>query len=265
MTPAAMTFASRNGRTVLTHSHARAPIAVVRPFPLDDGGQLVQLITIGPGLCAGDRLDIRITVERGARAVITTPAATRVLSMDAGRLAKQHVELHVAAGATAEYYPAVTIPFPDSTFEQTIDVHAESGARAGVLETWALGRTARDEYLRFSRLSSRTSVLVDGRLLYADATELDPRRDRIDGAGILAGRKYLAAGVWYGVTLPTAPHPPVDRLDLVALLAQSRPDVAYLRAIGTDAPALDAALRVATDRIAVAWDVLPVHLDRFRC
>ena len=84
-------------------------------------------------------------------------------------------------------------------------------------------------------------------------------------AGVLAGRKYLAAGVWYGVTLPSAPHPAVDRLDLAALLAQSRPDVAYLRAIGSDAPALDAALRAATDRIAVGWDTLPVHLDRFRC
>jgi urease accessory protein len=260
-----ITFAARGGRTILTHSRVHAPVALVRPFPLDDGGQLVQLITIGPGLCGGDRLDIRISVEPGARLVLTTPAATRVLSMDAGQHAEQRVELHVAAGATLEYYPAVTIPFPDSAFAQTIRVNAESGARVGVLETWALGRTSREEYLRFRSLSSRMTLHIDGTLAYSDATELQPGRDRLDGAGVLAGRRYLASGVWYGVTLPDETPARVDTADLVAVLAQSKPGVAYLRAIGSDAPALDAALRSATERIAAGWNALPVRLDRFRC
>jgi urease accessory protein len=261
-----MTFALRCGRTVLTHSRVNAPVALVRPFPLEDGGQLVQLITIGPGLCGGDRLDIRISVETGARLVVTTPAATRVLSMDAGQHAEQRVALHVAAGATLEYYPAVTIPFPDSAFSQTIDVNAESGARVGVLETWALGRTSREEYLRFRSLSSRTTLHVDGTLAYADATELQPGRDRLDGAGVLAGRRYLASGVWQGVDLGDRLVPgPVDDGDLMTVLDQTRPGIAYLRALGSDAPALDRALRNATDRIAAAWNALPVRFDRFRC
>ena len=33
--------------------------------------------------------------------------------MNAGQYAEQVVELAVAAGATLEYYPAITIPFPD--------------------------------------------------------------------------------------------------------------------------------------------------------
>jgi urease accessory protein len=260
-----MTFAARGDRTVLVHSRVHAPVALVRPFSLDDGGQLVQLITIGPGLCAGDRLDIRIAVERGARVVLTTPAANRVLSMDAGRHAEQHVELHVATGATLEYYPAVTIPFPDSAFMQTIDVHAESGARVGVLETWALGRTSRDEYLRFRHLSSRTTLHAAGALVYADATELQPRRDRLDGAGVLGGRRYLASGVWYGVTLPDEAPAAVDGQDLVAVLLQSRPDVASLRALGSDAPSLETTLGGAAARIAAAWGHTPVSLARFRC
>lgn len=260
-----MRFVARGGRTVLACSRVKVPLALVRPFPLDDGGQLVQLITIGPGLCAGDRIDLRISVESGARVVITTPAATRVLSMMDGQRAEQHVELNVHAGATLEYYPAVTIPFPESAFAQTIRVNADAGARAGVLETWALGRTSRDEYLRFTRVSSRTAVHVDGAPVYADAMELHPGRDRLDGAGILARRRYVASGVWYGLAVPEDATIPVDRADLAIVLAQSRPDVAYLRAIASDAPALDAALRTATDRVAAAWTRTPVPLDRFRC
>ncbi len=261
-----MTFAVRAGRTVLAHSRVHAPVALVRPFPLDDGGQLVQLITIGPGLCAGDRLQIRISVESGARVVLTTPAATRVLSMDPERHAEQHVDLRVAVGATLEYYPAVTIPFPGSDFVQTIRVDADPGARVGVLETWSMGRTSRDEYLRFRRLSSRTTIEVEGRTVYADATELQPDRDRLDGAGILAGRRYLAAGVWFGADLDDARVPgPIDAGDLMVAFDQARPGIAYLRALGSDAPALDAGLRNACSRIAAAWARRSVCLDRFRC
>jgi len=262
---AELTFAARDGRTVLAHSRVHAPVALVRPFPLEDGGQLIQLITIGPGLCAGDRLSIAVSVERGARVVITTPAATRVLSMDAEQHAEQRVQLNVAAGATLEYYPAVTIPFPDSAFTQTIDVNAEPGARVGVLETWALGRTSRDEYLRFRSLSSRTTVRLDGTLIYADATELQPRRDRLEGAGILHGRRYLASGVWYGADCKNCEVPGPVPEGLLVVLAESRPGLAYLRALGSDTVALDAALGAATAAIAAAWTHPPVSFARFRC
>jgi urease accessory protein len=262
---AELAFAVRAGRTVLTHSRVCAPIALIRPFPLDDGGQLVQLITIGPGLCGGDAIRIRISIESGARVVVTTPAAGRVLSMHAGRHAEQHIQLTVADGATLEYYPAVTIPFPDSAFVQTIHVDAAPTARVGVLETWAMGRTSRDEYLRFRTISSRTSLRIDGALAYAEATELNPSEDRLAGVGVLAGRRYLAAGFWYGVLRDGLAPGPVEEAELLTVLALSRPGIAYLRALGSDAPTLDAALRTATDRIAAAWQLSQIRLDRFRC
>jgi len=262
---AALTFAARGGRTVLVDSHVRAPVALVRPFPLADGGQLVQLITIGPGLCGGDRLHIQIAVETGARVVLTTPAATRVLSMDATQHAEQRVDFVVAAGATLEYYPAITIPFPDSAFRQTISVNASNGARVGVLETWALGRTARAEYLGFRSLSSRATLEVGGEPLYVDATELNPGRDRLAGAGVLARRRYLASGFWFGVTLPEEEPVTVDDTDVLVSMAQSTPVVAYLRALASNAPSLEATLSGAATRIAAAWGHTPVSLARFRC
>jgi urease accessory protein len=240
-------------------------MTLVRPFPLGDGRQLVQLITLGPGLCGGDAVRLRIVADEGAGVVVTTTAATRILSMHAGTHAEQHVEIAAARHATIEYYPAVTIPFPESAFAQTVDVRAETGARVGVMETWALGRTARGEYLDFRSLSNRTLLRVDDALVYADATELQPGAHALGGAGVLAGRRYLATGFWYGVTLPDEPRDGPSTGDLLLAFAQSRPDVAFLRALGSDAPALDATLRRATARIAAAWGQAPVTLDRFRC
>jgi urease accessory protein len=240
-------------------------MTLVRPFALPGGRQLVQLITLGPGLCGGDSVRVSITAHEGAAVVITTTAATRVLSMHPGARAEQHVRIEAARGATIEYYPAVTIPFPDSAFVQTVSVTAAVGARVGVLETWALGRTARGEYLDFRSLTNRTMLRVDGELMYADVTELDPAVPALRGAAVLAGRRYLATGFWYGASLADEPRDGAAGGDLLIAFAQSRPDVRFLRALGSDAPALEAELRRATDRIAAAWYLDPVPLDRFRC
>lgn len=258
-----LTFARRHGRTVLTHSRVAAPLTLVRPFELPHGRQLVQLITLGPGFCAGDRIELRITADEGADVVITTTAATRVLSMRDDDHAEQRVTIAAHAGATVQYYPLLTIPFPESAFAQTTRIDADATARVGVLETWAMGRTARGEYLRFRSLSSRTLLAVDGEIRYADATELRPAEVDLAGAGILARRRYLASGFWYGATIGDTARDGASADDLLIAFAMSAPQIAYLRALASDALALDRALADATRTIAAAWRVPPVSLARF--
>jgi urease accessory protein UreH len=260
---AELVFAQRGSRTVLTHSRLDAPMAMVRPFELPDGRLVVPLVTLGPGLCAGDSVRLDVAAGDGARVVVTTTAATRIMAMDAGQHAEQHVALRAGHGAVLEYYPAVTIPFPGSAFTQTVHVVAEPDARVGVLESWALGRAARGEHLRFRHMSSRVTMFIDSVLRYADATYLEPALTNLDGPGILAGHQYLAAGFWYGADLPAGAWNGGDDPDALAAFAQSSPGLVYLRALGRDAPAIGAVLRRSTDSIAAAWDVAPVVLDRF--
>ena len=260
-----LVFARRGSRTVLAHSRIEAPMTVIRPFELPDGRLVVQLITLGPGLCGGDAIHVDVTVEDEARVVVTTTAATRVMTMEPGQHAEQHVVLRAARDASIEYYPAVTIPFPGSALVQTVRVLAAPTARVAVIETWAMGRSARDEYLLFRSLSSRTTLHVDEALTYADAMELEPGVTDATNAGVLAGRRYVAAGFWYGPPVPpeAATTPAADGV-LVAF-AQSTPDVTYLRALGDDGPELDAVLRRSVERVALAWGLPAVHMDRFRC
>jgi urease accessory protein len=248
---------------MLAHSRVAAPLRLVRPFDVAEGRQLVQLITLGPGFCGGDRLELRITAEAGADVVVTTTAATRVLSMRPDDRAEQHVTIVAHDGATVQYYPLLTIPFPESAFAQTVRVEAAAGARAGVLETWAMGRTARDEYLRFRSLSNRTLLHVDGELRYADATELQPAEFDLAGAGVLAGRRYLASGVWYGAAIADPPQDGAAAGDVLIAFATASPQLVYLRALASDALALDRALAGAAHTIADAWQLPAVALARF--
>ena len=65
-----LVFAPGPRGTSLAHAHVSAPLKIVRPFPLDNGRALVQVLTLGPGLCAGDQYTLDVTVEPGARAVV---------------------------------------------------------------------------------------------------------------------------------------------------------------------------------------------------
>jgi urease accessory protein UreH len=244
-------------------------MAVVRPFELPDGRLVVQLLTVGPGLCAGDTIRVDVTVEDGAAIVLTTAAATRVMSMNAGEGAEQHVRLRAGPAASVEYYPALAIPFPGSALTQTLTIEADATARVGVVESWALGRSSRDEYLQFRSLSSRTSLTMSGTLVYADALQLEPAIADVANAGVLDGRRYLAAGVFSAIDADARLHaeepdsmPPPD-VDVI--LAPSRRGLAYLRVLANDAPALDTAVRWSLERVARAWRRPAVRLDRFRC
>ncbi len=280
---AALTFCRRGAATVLSSARVEAPLKLVRPFALADGRLVVPLITLGPGFCGGDRCTIDVHVEADARVVVMNTAATRVLGMADDAQATQRVRLMAGPRAHLEYYPGLTIPFPDSAFVQTIDVRTDADARVGVLETWAFGRIARDEYLRFRHVRSRTTVRVDRTWIYADATVLEPRIASVAAAGVLDRRKYLVSGFWYGGDVThepggAAPAVPsgtgwtergrtADVQSGAPLVAfgQPAPRQVFLRALGDDGRVLDGIVRDALARVADGWRVPPVRLERFRC
>ena len=257
-----LAFAAGCHGTVLRHAEQAAPLKIVRPFPLVGGGLLVQVLTLGPGMCGGDRHSIEVTVEPGARAVIIMQSASRLLAMDEGDHARLDVTLTVRSGGQLEYYPGLTIPFAGSSFIQRIAATVESGGRLGLLETWATGRSSRGESLQFRAISARTLVSVDGLPAYADAMELAPARHGVAGAGVLEGHRYVASGFWHGATLAADDPLPKSQDSLVAL-GQSGPKQVYLRALAMDGFALGETVQRAVHRIDKAWGQPPVPLRRF--
>jgi hypothetical protein len=112
---------------------------------------------------------------------------------------------------------------------------------------------------------------VDGGIAYADAMQIDPAASDVASVAILAGRHYVASGFWHGASLPGGSSgegeygASRDQRGPLVAFAHSTPNLVYLRALGDDAPALDAVLRRSLDRLADGWNLPPVHLDRFRC
>jgi hypothetical protein len=87
----------------------------------------------------------------------------------------------------------------------------------------------------------------------------------VAGAGVLCNRRYLAAGFWLGVNEIDESPAASDGAAIDVAFGQSAPGLAYLRALGDDGPAMDAAVQRSVELASVAWGVAPVRLDRFRC
>ncbi len=247
--------------TSLACSRVAAPLKIVRPFALDDGRAIVQILTLGPGLCGGDDCTLDVIVERGARAVVIMQAASRILGMGDGAAATQSVNLVVGAGALLEYYPGLTIPFADSCLKQRITVSADRDSRVGILESWAMGRTTRNEYLRFKYLSSRTVVSIGNRPVFADALEIEPATMHAAATGALENHRYVASGFWYGVPEDALRAP--RAMSLVAFDRCASRDQVFLRALAHDGYELAATLQSAVNTINAAWGLEPIPLKRF--
>jgi urease accessory protein len=256
-----LVFAPGRGGTSLAHAHVSAPLKIVRPFPLDGRRALVQVLTLGPGFCAGDHYTLDVTVEPGARAVVIMQAASRVLGMIGGAHATQIVNLTVHSGGQLEYYPGLTIPFADSTFVQRVHVAAAADARVGILENWSMGRSSRGEHLRFRRLSSRTTVAMDGTPVYADAIELEPSLTSLAATGMMENYRYTASGFWLGASPDLAGVNSVD--GTLMAFGHTAPEHVYLRALAMDGYAMGRLLQSAVDRINTAWNQEAIPLRRF--
>ena len=97
-------------RTDVAHLH-KGPLRVLKSL-YPEGPEICHTVLVHPpsGLVGGDRIDIRLTVNPQAHALITTPGATRFYRTEKG-LASQEVVAKVCHNAKLEWLPLETIAY----------------------------------------------------------------------------------------------------------------------------------------------------------
>ena len=164
-------------RTAVTDAFRTAPFHVGQPSDRNnDGGVDVVVQEIGPGLLPGDATEIAIEVGPGARLTVRGQAATRLYPCPPGIGVVAATRLRVAAAGSLVYLPGELIPFRDAELNQRAAVEVEAGGRLALGEIVTPGRLAMGECDAYRTLTSRLDVRVDGRLVLAERTRLDPSR-----------------------------------------------------------------------------------------
>lgn len=131
-------------RTRLVRRSHFGPLRVQRPFYPDGPVCNVYIVHPPGGVVGGDRLDLRISAERAAQVLLTTPAAGKFYR-SAGPEARQRVEMRLQDGATLEWLPQETIHYPGALVRQQTLVRLDTSARFIGWDLAAYGLPARDE------------------------------------------------------------------------------------------------------------------------
>ncbi len=265
MTRLELLFTQQGEKTILSEQFSQSPLKVLRPFELEPGSVLLQLLNVGPGIMAGDLFDLHIRVAEGAKVVLLNQSASKLHSMPEGRSACQIVHIEVESGGELEYYPGLSIPFKDAEFKNRVAVELAEGANFAMLESWAMGRIAFDERFMFRKLSSHVKVRQGGKLVYADALELDPKAKRL---GISDGHAYLASGIWVWPDLPepmlNTPISSICKTDESLIYEAFAPDKLYFRGVSSDSLSLSKKLNGFINDWRVQRGKARLEFERYR-
>ena len=154
--------------------------------------EIVFLNTAG-GLASGDRLDYRIDLAPGTRALATTQTAERAYRAkdDPARLA---LHLHVETGGWLDWLPQETILYDGARLTRETVVDLAHGAGCLLLESVVLGRVAMGETLRQLHLTDRRIERQAGRVIHHDALALDDTAlSRLSHPALLDGARAMAS------------------------------------------------------------------------
>ena len=216
-----LVFARRRGRTVLAHAYAEPPLRVGR---LLDAGRVAHMILVfsGPGLFAGDRLQQRVRVERGARVLLVSQAALQLhpaatlCSPSTGQAAVPlgpsprpgplgpevqagHASLdswyEIEDDATLDCFWDPVIPFAGARLKQRIDLRIAGGADLFWSDALMSGRVARGETWGFAALDHELRASVAGSLTYLERYDLAPRSRAVTHTWSAHRANYLGTAI----------------------------------------------------------------------
>lgn len=192
-------FALRGGQTTLSDSYCEVLFKITRTLSSPAGEVAhVMLMHCTAGLFGGDRVEMTVSVQRGARVRLTQQSATRVHPSD-GRIAVQASRIHVESGGELELLLDPVIPFADSRFQQRTLLEVEKGARLLYWEGLMAGRIGRGEVWRFDELSSETSLKSEGRLVFLDRFHLQPKCSMPSTRWGMGCGTYTGTGLYAGM------------------------------------------------------------------
>lgn len=137
-------YRAEAARTVARYEH-NGPLRILQSL-YPEGDAICHNVLVHPpgGLVGGDTLEIKVKVEAGAHALITTPGATRFYRSQ-GEPARQHSHLRLQMGARLEWLPLETICYNGCLAVNRLSLDLAPGAEFIGWDVTALGLPHADQ------------------------------------------------------------------------------------------------------------------------
>mgnify|MGYP001799677422 FL=1 len=173
-------------KSFVAHQYATYPFRLSNNLSLDPNDSdrvYAYIMNAGPGLLAGDDLQVVVEVCDRASLYLADQSATKVRSKPTQAPSAQITQtLKVGNQAYLEYVPEPIIFFPDAALKQKTQITLHPQGRLFFSEIVVPGRLARGEFYQFEQFESRLQIRSpDGILHFTDTLKLlgqsNPFRD----------------------------------------------------------------------------------------
>jgi urease accessory protein len=172
-----------NDRTVINHRQRSGPLTIQRPFYPE--GDVCHAYILHPpgGVVGGDYLQLDVSVNPEAAALLTTPGATKFYRSQKD-CATQYQHFKVRDGLL-EWLPQENIFFPEAhaRLHTRIDLEGEHALYCG-WEIDCLGRPAINEDFSPGNLTFKTDIYRHGKPLYIDRLQVSSLFDLTNTSGL---------------------------------------------------------------------------------
>jgi len=166
-------FTRREDTTILSRNLHNGPLQVQKAL-YPEGRDTCHVAVLHPpgGVAAGDSLCVDLACAEGARAVLTTPGATKWYRSE-GHGAMQRIRLSLAGSAVAEWLPRENIFFDGSNIAMHLEADLSDDAKYFGWEIMCFGRRASGERWSRGRLLVQSRIRRAGRLLWSENANVD--------------------------------------------------------------------------------------------
>ena len=200
----ALGFADDAGTTRLIERTHFGPLRVQKPL-YPEGAHVCHAIVVHPpgGVVGGDTLTLVAKVGDAAHAFLTTPGAAKWYKAN-GRISRQDISLEIAAGAKLEWLPQETLFFDAAQVALTQSISLAKDARYIGCEILCFGRTASGESFKSGKVSQRTSIRREGKLIWWEQGALSGGSASMFSPLGLSGKTVCATLIAVGKSMPAS-------------------------------------------------------------
>ncbi len=206
-------FKKKKNKVILSDAFSKMPMAISRPFYLDDTG-IAYFYLVNPtgGLVGGDVINIIAIAEKDTHVFISTPSATKIYRT-IEHPSIQNIKFIAKSNSILEYMPKLNIPFAGSAYEQKLNIIMEENAIVFLLDFFVTGRNTRGEHFHFKYYKSALEIIYDNELIITDRMFIQPEEINYNEIGFMEGYNIMA-------TMYFVFHNPIIEKELCGLMQE---------------------------------------------
>ncbi|WP_338469738.1 urease accessory protein UreD [Niallia sp. XMNu-256] len=183
----------RKGKTVANNVYFQGAFKVMRPIYHDESGQLCYyLLNPGGGYLDGDRYQMKVALEKGAKLTLTTQGATKIYRTPRTH-AYQEVEFNLKDESYLEYIPDPLIGYEDARYKQKTVIHMQKGCTLFYSDIITPGWSPSGEKFSYDTLQLINEIYMENELIVFDHIKLNPANQDIKGLGLMEGFSHLGS------------------------------------------------------------------------